>query len=280
MIRYRTTGFIAIGGLALLSGCKHHRPVSEVAAARSQQMMVGQPVVVEAPVLVSSNTAGIIAGPLPHLLDSGKASKSTERLTAHNHPTGLWPAAGAPSKQPSKSESTEKVVPEPAAKTAVVATPVASPKPIENVEGPKLGPTMTTPKEVPAGTFLASSNEVSPVTKTEIITSPKNTSPVVKLMGMKSTERMGHGLNYRWVAGVLDKHQKGGYWTLRYADYSADDVWGGKVRLIEDPRLANFKNGDVVYLEGELLAPAGASRDSGSYPPYKVSQIQTLDSGR
>lgn len=231
--------------------------------------------------LVSASPVGIIAGPMPHLLEPGVLPMPSDKLTAHNHPTGLWPALTDSGKIPTKTvENANSTTPK--ATLASIPGPASPSKVGETAESPAVnGPALTS---IPT-TFLAAPKEVAPkelerATITNIITAPKDTSPVVRLMGLKTGQRMGHGPDYRWVAGVLDKHQKGGFWTLRYADYSADDAWGGKVRLIEDPRLANFKNGDVVYLEGELLAPSGGSADSSGYPPYKISQIQTLDSGR
>ena len=70
---------------------------------------------------------------------------------------------------------------------------------------------------------------------------------------------------------------KGGYWTLRFADFGADDEWGGKMRLLDDPRLNNFKDGDQVFIQGELLAPrAAASADGTSYPPYRINEVRLV----
>jgi hypothetical protein len=91
-------------------------------------------------------------------------------------------------------------------------------------------------------------------------------------------QRFGHADDYKWVAGILDRHQKGGYWTLRYAPSGDDDPWGGKVRLIEDERLTGFTSGDVVYLEGELLAPRSAVETA--YPPYRVTDVRLVEKAK
>ena len=81
------------------------------------------------------------------------------------------------------------------------------------------------------------------------------------------------------MAGILDRHQKGGYWTVRYAPSGEDDPWGGKVRLLDEERLAGFSSGDVVYVEGELLAPRSAA-DSANYPPYRVTDVRLLEKAK
>jgi hypothetical protein len=95
---------------------------------------------------------------------------------------------------------------------------------------------------------------------------------------LRPGQRFGHADDYKWVAGILDRHQKGGYWTLRYAPSGDDDPWGGKVRLIEDERLTGFTSGDVVYLEGELLAPRSAVETA--YPPYRVTDVRLVEKAK
>src|SRR5262245_29114440 len=69
--------------------------------------------------------------------------------------------------------------------------------------------------------------------------------------------RFGHDANYHWIQGTLEKHYRG-YYCLRYRDPSEDDTYGGKVRVIDDPRLLQFQDGDVLGLEGDLLPDNGA----------------------
>ena len=120
------------------------------------------------------------------------------------------------------------------------------------------------------------------------VAAPKALAPFIPIVvpakplasPMKSGETIGHAPDFRWVAGVLDRHRKGGYWTLRYADLSVDDRWGGKVRLMDDARLTDLQDGDTVFVEGELLAPASDSAAAGttSYPPFRVTSVKV--SGR
>ena len=96
---------------------------------------------------------------------------------------------------------------------------------------------------------------------------------------LRAGQRFGHAADYKWVAGILDRHQKGGYWTIRYAPSGDDDPWGGKVRLLDGERLSGLGSGDVVYIEGELLAPRSAA-DTAAYPPYRVTDVRLLEKAK
>jgi hypothetical protein len=96
---------------------------------------------------------------------------------------------------------------------------------------------------------------------------------------LRPGQRFGHADDYKWVAGILDRHQKGGYWTLRYAPSGDDDPWGGKVRLLDEERLTGFTSGDVVYVEGELLAPRSAA-DNAAYPPFRVTDVRLVEKAK
>jgi hypothetical protein len=74
----------------------------------------------------------------------------------------------------------------------------------------------------------------------------------------------------------LDRHLKSGYWTIRYADIGDDDPWGGKVRLLNSDRLKGLHDGDIVYVEGDLLAPASAA-DTAAYPPFRVTALSVIE---
>lgn len=104
-----------------------------------------------------------------------------------------------------------------------------------------------------------------------------NGTPPAPPLPMRPGEKYGHAPDYRWLAGVLDKHAKGGFWTLRYADASADDAWGGKVRLMDDPRLRGFGDGDLIYVEGELVAPPKSAADAPAYPPFRVADVRRFE---
>ena len=87
----------------------------------------------------------------------------------------------------------------------------------------------------------------------------------------------GHAPDHTWLQGVLDKHYLG-HMHLRYCDPTMDDTWGGKVILERDDRLAPFKDGDVVRVEGELVKEDGQTKRGtwGHFPLYRIRDIQLI----
>jgi len=90
----------------------------------------------------------------------------------------------------------------------------------------------------------------------------------------------GRAPNYAWLQGVLARHYQG-HLELRYADPRTEDHWGGKVCLEPDPRLAQFADGDVILVEGEML-PEGKPSFLGGwhYRHYRVSQVLLIHRGK
>jgi len=64
--------------------------------------------------------------------------------------------------------------------------------------------------------------------------------------------RFDRASDYSWLQGEFDCHYRG-YKELRFQSASEDDPYGGKVRLVDDPRLAEFRPGDIIRVEGELV---------------------------
>jgi hypothetical protein len=114
-----------------------------------------------------------------------------------------------------------------------------------------------------------------------VVVVPPAAAPISPLppLPLKPGEKLGHGPEFQWLAGVADRHSKGGYWTIRYADIGTDDLWGGKVRLLDDDRLRDLRNGDRVYVEGELMAPKSAAENTVC-PPYRVTNIRVIEKQR
>src|SRR5438309_1661786 len=69
--------------------------------------------------------------------------------------------------------------------------------------------------------------------------------PAASEGGPARPQAYGHAPDYRWLEGTLDVHHRG-FRALRYADLSAEDRYGGKVRLADDERLRAFADGDVL----------------------------------
>jgi hypothetical protein len=163
-----------------------------------------------------------------------------------------------------------------------------NPKPVDSVKvpepvppGPVVKPLLTeAPRPTPGEDGFSAGPRVPPGPPEPILVLPPtretNSLPPLPL---KPGDKHGHGSDYKWIAGVVDRHLKGGYWTIRYADIGTDDLWGGKVRLLDDERLRDFRNGDVVYIEGELMAPKSAAEGS-AYPPFRVTAVRMVEKAR
>jgi hypothetical protein len=78
-------------------------------------------------------------------------------------------------------------------------------------------------------------------------------------------ETYGHASDYSWLQGVLSKPPQGPA-ILRYHETPTDDKWRGQVALGSDPHLAPFDDGDLVLVEGELLADPS----DGPYPRFRI----------
>jgi hypothetical protein len=49
-------------------------------------------------------------------------------------------------------------------------------------------------------------------------------------------------------------HTDGGVWVVRYAPISQEDRYGGSVVLARDIDMSNYEDGDLVSVQGEVLA--------------------------
>jgi hypothetical protein len=81
----------------------------------------------------------------------------------------------------------------------------------------------------------------------------------------------GHAADYSWLQGVLGGRSSGQLY-LRYAESPSQDVWGGHVLLDDDPRLAHFKDGAVLIVEGEILRG-----DRKPYPRYRLRTLSRVE---
>jgi hypothetical protein len=92
--------------------------------------------------------------------------------------------------------------------------------------------------------------------------------------------RFARDSEYRWLQGVLEKHFKG-YYCLRYADSSVEEAYGGKVRLVDDARLTQFHDGDVLRIEGELVSESeGGPHARWENPRYRVKGIELVQQSK
>lgn len=84
----------------------------------------------------------------------------------------------------------------------------------------------------------------------------------------------GHADDYSWLVGELQRlHMPKAEWKLRFARLDEEDRWGGSVLLAPDIRLEGFKDGDEVYIEGEILVERPSLYISG--PLYRIRAIKS-----
>lgn len=82
-----------------------------------------------------------------------------------------------------------------------------------------------------------------------------------------------HAKNYSWLVGQLQRvHTSQHEWKIRYAALDENEQWGGSMVLAQDAKLDQWKDGDMVYVEGEILNERPSVYLSG--PLYRVRHIR------
>jgi hypothetical protein len=85
----------------------------------------------------------------------------------------------------------------------------------------------------------------------------------------------GHAEDYSWLIGRLQRiSTPNDQWKIRYAPIDEEDQWGGSMVLAPDARLAKYTDGDVVYLEGQIIAPRPSLYVTG--PLYRLRMIRSF----
>lgn len=88
-----------------------------------------------------------------------------------------------------------------------------------------------------------------------------------------SDSAFGHGENYEWLIGTLQKvHVPRPAWKIRYSRLDRKDKWGGSMVFAPDARLENFQDGDVLYVEGEIISDRASLYLSG--PRYRARNLR------
>jgi hypothetical protein len=70
-------------------------------------------------------------------------------------------------------------------------------------------------------------------------------------------------------------HIDGGRWVLRYAPISTEDPFGGSMILSRDSNISGYKEGDVITVEGEILAEKTDLRLGGAH--YRVHRSRLVE---
>jgi hypothetical protein len=90
-------------------------------------------------------------------------------------------------------------------------------------------------------------------------------------------DKVGAAEDYSWVTGQLFYVRvEGGLWVLRYSSVGQVDRYGGSVVLAPGVEMKNYREGDVVCVNGQILSEGRASRQLGG-PLYRVTSIHMVD---
>jgi hypothetical protein len=142
--------------------------------------------------------------------------------------------------------------------TPVPSTPVTPIQKLPADTGKKVGALPTAPAITPTAS------------KTE--TGPSNPFD----QGRRDIQRVSHAADASSLTGKLTYvHADGGLWVLRYASLDTEDANGGSVILSRDGRLSNYREGDVVKVEGRITGQKGSTRLGA--PLYQVSGITLVE---
>jgi hypothetical protein len=161
----------------------------------------------------------------------------------------------------------------PAATATTAAVPARAPTELNSAA-------VAAPAPLPVAAVAAPSVDTPAVApeSTAIVPQPAVPPPVVQVVVRTAEGTYGHAADYTWLQGELDRHYRG-HLELRFRPMSEDDPYGGKVRLEDDPLLAEFRPGDVIAVEGELLTdPDGpAAAPWAQYKRFHVRAVRLVE---
>lgn len=219
------------------------------------------------------------------------------------HPSGGWSRQATPPGQPANLSRATSIYPPPAATPGkpmqVTSMPKASAPPAAlspriDVAKPAEKPVAVAeaePKvEKSADLFNAATPKPAPMFEAApplpapapleppAASGPAISPPAIKQMSASVVipapkSRLDRAADYCWLQGEVDCHYRG-YKELRFRSPAEDEAIGGKVRLVDDPRLAELKDGDLILVEGELLKDLASA---GSYPRYQVRSVKVVE---
>jgi hypothetical protein len=134
------------------------------------------------------------------------------------------------------------------------AQPMMRPAPRMTTEPPLLRPTpQAQPTLAPAPAPTAAAPAAKPSVK--IVG-----SDAVPEVGKKFQEKVGCAPDHSWITGQLFYvHADGGRWVLRYTSVGEQDKYGGSVVLAPGVDMKNYREGDLVSVNGKVLSDARTS---------------------
>jgi hypothetical protein len=112
--------------------------------------------------------------------------------------------------------------------------------------------------------------------------------PAVKIVGndavpevhKKFQEKVGCAPDHSWITGQLFYvHADGGRWVLRYTSVGEQDKYGGSVVLAPGIDMKNYREGDLVSVNGKVLSDARASHHlpGALYQATAINLIERAD---
>jgi hypothetical protein len=89
-------------------------------------------------------------------------------------------------------------------------------------------------------------------------------------------QRAGRAADFSNLTGQLFyAHTDGGVWVLRYAPLDKEDAYGGGVVLARDRSMNEFHEGDLVTIEGQVIAAKWSTHLGG--PLYQIRTMSLVD---
>jgi hypothetical protein len=152
---------------------------------------------------------------------------------------------------------------------AVAATPLPDGPSLDQPASPPVIP-VSRPASPPDPVFVSSP---TPAHLPSPPTPASDPAPPAPLPSGLSKARFDRAADYAWIQGELDLHYRG-HKELRYCPASEEDAHGGKVRLVDDPRLAEYQPGDIIRVEGELVRDEAPG---GQYPRFHVRSVRLVE---
>jgi hypothetical protein len=108
------------------------------------------------------------------------------------------------------------------------------------------------------------------------------TPPPAMEIAKEYLHKVANADDYSWVTGQLfyiHVHADQGLWFVRYAPVDKEDRYGGSVVLASAASMANFREGDLVTVHGEILNQGRASRYLGG-PLYRALAVELRERSR
>jgi hypothetical protein len=106
--------------------------------------------------------------------------------------------------------------------------------------------------------------------------------PKMPQVQKKYQDQVGCAEDYSWVTGQLFyvHTADGAHWVVRYASIGQVDKYGGSMVVVPTVEMKNYRDGDLVCVQGQVLQDKGAPGHLGGavYRLTSISMINRSDS--